>query len=96
MRGVAAGHYVSLRAEPSASAAPRARLRADARCVRNLGCRGGLTFEEFTTRSEDEQRRREEAHPRWCKVEHQGTVGWVPGRYLAEGDCPAASTKKDK
>ncbi len=24
---------------------------------------------------------------RWCKVSYQGTVGWVNGRYLGEGQC---------
>ena len=54
---------------------------------RNLGCRGGLTYEEFTTLSPKEKAQRSRENPRWCRVEYQGITGWVAGRYLAEGDC---------
>jgi uncharacterized protein YraI len=91
VRGVAAGSVVNLRAEPSTSAPRLARIPADATCLRNLGCRGGLTFEEFTTLSETEQRKRAQANPRWCKVDYRGTVGWVAGRYLAEDGCTATA-----
>ncbi len=47
-------------------------LPADATCIRNLGCQGSDLS----------------AEPRWCKVEHQGKVGWVEGKFLAEGACP--------
>jgi hypothetical protein len=46
-------------------------LPADASCIRNLGCQGSDLS----------------AKPRWCKVEHQGKVGWVEGKFLAEGAC---------
>jgi len=46
-------------------------LPADASCIRNLGCQGSDLS----------------ASPRWCKVEHQGKVGWVQGKFLAEGAC---------
>ncbi len=89
IRGVAAGSFVNLRAEPSPAAARLARIPAAARCLRNLGCRGGLSFEEFTTLTAAERRERERANPRWCNVEYRGTAGWVAGRYVAEdGGCP--------
>ncbi len=56
--------------------------------LRSLGCEGGLTFQEFTSLSDKERRRRAAEHPRWCKVEYQGNVGWVAGSYLAEDACP--------
>ena len=46
-------------------------LPADASCIRNMGCQGSDLS----------------AKPRWCKVEHQGKVGWVEGKFLAEGAC---------
>jgi hypothetical protein len=46
-------------------------LPADATCIRNLGCQGSDPS----------------AKSRWCKVEHQGKVGWVEGKYLAEAAC---------
>lgn len=88
VRGVSATSTLSLRAEPSLQAPRIGRIAPDATCLRNLGCQGGLTFEEFTTLSEAHRKRRAEENPRWCKVEYQGTVGWVAGRYLAEAPCP--------
>ena len=88
VRGVSATSTLSLRAEPSVQALRIGRIPAYAACLRNLGCQGGLTFEEFTTLSEADRKRRAEENPRWCKVEYRGTVGWVAGRYLAEAPCP--------
>jgi len=59
----------------------------DGTCIKNLGCVEGLTFEEFTTLSDEEKKKIERERPRWCKVDYRGTVGWVAGRYLAEGAC---------
>ena len=58
-------------------------------CVRNLGCQGGLSFEEFGTLSKEDQLLKTAANPRWCKVEFQGTTGWVEGRFLSESACPS-------
>lgn len=90
VRGVAVGGTLNLRAEPSSAAKRLARIPADATCLRNLGCRGGLTFEEFTTLAEPEKSRRAAQNPRWCKVDYRGTVGWVLGRYVAEDGCATA------
>jgi uncharacterized protein YraI len=91
VHAVAPGSHLNLRAEPSTSAPVLARIPADAACLASLGCRGGLTFQEFTTLSAAERHRREQEHPRWCKVDYRGTVGWVAGRYLAEAACVAPS-----
>ena len=79
-----------LRERPSTDSAVLARIPGNATCLRNLGCQGGLTFQEFSTLSEAEKRRIETERPRWCKVEFQSKVGWALGRYLAEGACPSA------
>jgi hypothetical protein len=52
-----------------------------------LGCKGGLTFQEFTELSKADQEARLMENPRWCKVEYRDVVGWVAGRYLEEGTC---------
>jgi hypothetical protein len=91
VRSVSPGSHLNLRAEPSTSAPVLARIPADATCLASLGCRGGLTLQEFTTLSSAEQRRRTQENPHWCKVDYRGTVGWVAGRYLAEATCVAPS-----
>ena len=92
VRGVSPGRHLTLRAEPSTAAVPLARIPSDATCLRSLGCRGGLSFEEFTTLGEEDQRRRAAENPRWCKVDYRGTVGWVAGAYLAEDGCSPSAT----
>jgi hypothetical protein len=88
VRGVSSSGALNLREAPSAEARVLARIPAGESCLRNLGCRGGLSFNEFTTLSPPERARREAQHPRWCKVEYRGIAGWAAGRYLAEGSCP--------
>jgi len=90
VRGVTVAKALDFRAEPRTDAAGIGRIPADAQCLRNLGCQGGLSFEEFNTLSAEEKQRRLTANPRWCKVDYQGTIGWVEGRFLAEGKCAAA------
>ena len=78
---------LNLRAAPN----PRARIVGaippDGACFRNLGCRGGLSFQECSELSPAEQKQREREHPRWCRVEYRGGTGWVAGGYGAEEDC---------
>lgn len=88
--GVSAGGALNIRSGPSANTRAITNVPADGQCVRNMGCQGGLTFDEFTKLSEPEKKRRLEQNPRWCKVEYRGKVGWAVGRYLAEGSCPGS------
>jgi uncharacterized protein YraI len=62
--------------------------------VRNLGCQGGLSFTEWQAASEAE--RRAAARSRWCRIEYQGTQGWVAGRFLAEGTRPAPEANHEE
>lgn len=91
VNGVAPGMMLDLRSEANPGAPVVRRIPADAQCLRNLGCRGGLSFEEFTTLPEPEKQRRQAANLRWCNVEYQGSSGWVEGRFLAEGTCPTGA-----
>lgn len=87
VRGIAKGDVLNIRAEPTPQAPKVGAIPPHGTCIRNLGCRGGLSFQEFTALSPAQQQRRQRENPRWCKVEYQGMTGWVAGRYLAEGDC---------
>ncbi len=85
--GVEPGDKLNIRAEPSTKGDEIGEIPPGSDCVRNLGCQGGLTYQEFTTLPREQQQQRLKENPRWCKVEYQGTTGWVAGRYLAEGTC---------
>jgi hypothetical protein len=87
--GVGSGDVLNIRAKADDRSPPIGAVPANETCLRNLGCIGGLTFEEFTTRSETEKRQLERQRPRWCRIEYHGIEGWVAGRYLQEstGAC---------
>lgn len=87
VRGVAAGDALHIRAAPNAKALKVGEIPPDGNCLRNLGCQGGLSLQEFTTLTPAQQQRRLRENPRWCRIEFQGITGWVAGRYLGEGDC---------
>lgn len=88
VRDVAPGEVLNIRAEPKANSRRIGAIPANGSCIRNLGCRGGLTLQEVTTLTPEQQRQRQRENPRWCRIEFQGVTGWVAGRYLGEGDCP--------
>jgi len=87
LHDVSSGNTLHIRAEPHPDATRLGKIPSAGDCIRNLGCQGGLTFQEFTTLSKAQQTQRLTENPRWCKIEYQDIVGWVAGRYLAEGSC---------
>jgi hypothetical protein len=87
VQGVTAAEGLPLHGKPKAKSAILGRIPADAQCLRNLGCSGGLSLEEFNALGEAEKQQRLATHPRWCNVEHQGLTGWVEARFLAEAGC---------
>jgi len=87
VRDVQVDDSLNIRAEPRPDAEQLGAIPPDGRCIRNLGCRGGLTLQEFTTLTQAQQAERLRANPRWCRIEYQGITGWVAARYLAEDSC---------
>jgi uncharacterized protein YraI len=88
VRGVAATDVLNIRAEKGAHSRKVGEIPPGARCVRNLGCSGGLTLREFTELTPEKQRERERENARWCRIEYAGVQGWVAGRYVEEDACP--------
>jgi hypothetical protein len=84
VKGVTSGDVLNIRVEANYRSAKIGAIPSDGTCLRNLGCVGGLTFEEFTTLSAEEKQKIERQRPRWCRIEHHGVTGWVAGRYLQE------------
>ncbi|HBH35469.1 MAG TPA: SH3 domain-containing protein [Gammaproteobacteria bacterium] len=87
VHGVAENDVLNMRSEGHWRAGKVGEIPPGADCVRNLGCQGGLTMDEYMNLSKREQAAIQKKRPRWCLVEYQGTRGWVSGRYLAEGSC---------
>ena len=81
--GVASNDVLNIRAQPSAASAKIGSIPPDGDGIRNLGCSGGLTFEEWTSATEEEREQAKKA--RWCRIEYDGIEGWVAGRFLGEG-----------
>lgn len=98
--GVADDDVLNIRARPDSHAEKLGEIPPDGTCLRNLGCQGGLTFQEFTELSKARQAARlkenprwcSKENPRWCRIEYQGVTGWVAGRYLREGTCDSMAT----
>ena len=91
--GMTPGSSMPLRAAPQLDAPAVAHIRADATCLRNLGCQGGLSLEEYSRLSEPARQKRLAENPRWCQVLYQGRSGWVPGRNLAESATACAGSR---
>ncbi len=83
---VEATETLSLRIGPSPESAVIAELPHDADGLPNMGCRGGMTLQEWTEATDEE--RRASRDRRWCLVGFDRIIGWAPGRFLAEGGPP--------
>ncbi len=87
VHGVAADDVLTIRSKADPHAEKLGEIPPGADCVRNLGCKGGLSLDEYTNLSKKEQAAAIKDHPRWCQIEYQGIKGWVSGRFLVEGSC---------
>jgi len=77
---------LNMRTGPSARHPKIGELPFDANGLANLGCTGGLTLAEWEQATAEE--RAASRHRRWCLVGFERRIGWVSGRYLAEGGPP--------
>ena len=84
---VAANDLLHIRSAADPDAVKVGQIPPGADCVKNLGCKGGLTFEEFIRLSKREHAELSKERPGWCLIDYRGIRGWVAGRYLAEGSC---------
>ena len=87
VKGVASNDVLNIRSKADSNANKVGEIPPGADCVKNLGCKGGLTMSEFTDLSKKEQAAILRKRPRWCQVEYRGIKGWVSARFLAEGSC---------
>jgi hypothetical protein len=87
VKGVASNDVLNMRNEANPQAKKVGEIPPASNCVKNLGCKGGLTMREFTDLSKDEQAAILKKRPRWCQVEYRGIMGWVSASYLIEGNC---------
>jgi uncharacterized protein YgiM (DUF1202 family) len=81
--GVAAKDVLNIRAEPNASSRIVGTIPPNGRSLANLGCTGIPDFAQWEKMSE--RARQAASANRWCRVRYRGTVGWVRGKFLAEG-----------
>ncbi|MEA1953324.1 MAG: SH3 domain-containing protein [Campylobacterota bacterium] len=88
--GVANDDVLNIRTDANARATKIGEIPAGARCVKNLGCTGGLTMIEYTELSAEEKKAILRKRPRWCHIEYDGKRGWVSARYLNESSCAKA------
>jgi hypothetical protein len=58
-------------------------LAPDAVCLKNLGCRGGLTQKEYQTLNQAQREAVLRKRPRWCQVAFGNRRGWVARQFLA-------------
>ena len=91
MVNVASPDVLKVHAEPSARSLVVAAVPADARGLKNLGCTGLPTFQQWTAMTPSERERSSRA--RWCRISYAGTRGWAAGRFLKEAGT-ARSTRK--
>jgi len=84
--GVAENDVLNIREAPDASARKIGEIPWNGDGIRNLGCEGGLSFEEWQSATDAE--RAAAARTRWCRVSYRGVEGWAAGWFLAEGSYP--------
>lgn len=81
--GVANNDVLNIRTKPSVSGELIGSIPANGDGIANLGCKGGLTYQEWESATEEE--RAAAVKTRWCRVGYDRTIGWVAGWFLTEG-----------
>ncbi len=85
--GVAAGDTLNIHTQPHVKSRIVGEIARETDNIKNLGCKGGLSFNEYSTLSKAEREKIKKERPRWCKIAFDGVEGWVYGRYLTESGC---------
>lgn len=85
--GVDSSDVLNIREEPTYKSDIVGTVPHDGVGLKNLETTGGLTFQEFTTLSEEERDSLLRVRPRWQKVQYDSIVGWVNGKFVMEGSC---------
>jgi hypothetical protein len=80
--GVEEGDALVVHSSGSVQSSVVALLPADAICLKNLGCRGGLTQKEIQTLNDAQQQAVLRKRPRWCQVAFGNRRGWVAQKFL--------------
>ncbi len=86
--GVPTGDTLNIHVRSSARSKTIGAIPYDATGLKNLGCTGGPTFQQWSRMGEAERARA--ARARWCRIDYGGTRGWVAGRFLKEGAAAGA------
>jgi predicted Fe-S protein YdhL (DUF1289 family) len=84
--GVRSDDMLHLRDVPSADSKSLARIPANARGLKHLGCRRNQPPMDQWARMSEKARR--EAMTQWCRVEYHGQQGWVAARFLKPDTGP--------
>ena len=84
VRDVAVGDVLNIRNSNDWRAKKIGEIPHDGRCIKNLGCVGGLTLQEFTELPQSKRQNIAKQRPRWCRIDYQAQTGWVAARYLQE------------
>lgn len=84
--GVASDSSLAVRASPDRTGRKLGSLPSNARGIRNLGCSGGASLDEWTAMSSDA--RAAARRSRWCRIRLGSLEGWVAGWFLREDSGP--------
>ena len=88
--GVKANDTLRIHKEPHAESKVIGEIDYRGDCLKNLGCKGGLTLDESMKLSEKEKAKIRKERLRWCKIAFDGVEGWVFARYITESGCKKA------
>ena len=85
--GVAQNDTLNIHKEPRTKSKVIGEISPRGHCLKNLGCKGGITLNESMNLSEKEKAEISNKRPRWCKIAFDGVKGWVFARYVTESSC---------
>ena len=87
VQGVASNDVLWMHPKPDYRSKKIGKIPYNGSCIKHLKCTGNISYAEYqkmSPREKDQLKYRS----KWCKVVYRGTVGWVNGKFLREGNCP--------